>query len=83
MIDTKSGIIEPPTVVVDCLERSVEVIGGPGRVIGAPDCGVDTHAGLRTSESEIAWAKLKSPVEGARLVIQRVGTSAGGPIIAE
>lgn len=75
VIDTKTNIVEPPEVIADRLEGFVDIIGDPSRVIGAPDCGFGTLAGLRTVDSEIAWAKLESLVEGARLANDRVGAS--------
>lgn len=67
----------------DRFERFVDIVGEPGRVIGAPDCGFGTLAGLHTVDSEIAWAKLESLVEGARLATARVEPSTSGSIPVE
>ncbi len=75
VIDTKTNIIEPPEVVADRLERFVEIVGDPGRVVAAPDCGFGTLAGLRTVDAEIAWAKLEALVKGAELASERVRRS--------
>lgn len=72
VIDTKTNMIEPPEVVADRLERYAEIVGDPRRIIAAPDCGFGTLAGLRTVDSEIAWAKLEALAEGARLATNRL-----------
>jgi len=72
VIDTKTNIIEPPEVVADRIEQYADVVGDPTRVLPAPDCGFGTLAGLRTVDSEIAWAKLESLVDGAALATDRL-----------
>jgi len=40
---------------------------GPDRVIGSTDCGFASTASAASVSGEIAWLKLKSLVEGAKL----------------
>lgn len=72
VIDTKTNMIEPPEVVADRIERFADIVGDPTRIIAAPDCGFGTLAGLRTVDSEVAWAKLESMVKGAELASERL-----------
>jgi 5-methyltetrahydropteroyltriglutamate--homocysteine methyltransferase len=65
-IDTTSNIIEHPRVVADRLVRFAEVVG-PEHVLAGTDCGLGTFAGRVQVVDEIAWRKLDSLVEGARL----------------
>jgi 5-methyltetrahydropteroyltriglutamate--homocysteine methyltransferase len=46
--------------------RYAEVVGRE-RVIASTDCGFGTSAWGRKVDGKIAWAKLQSLVEGARL----------------
>lgn len=72
VIDTKTNMIEPPEVVADRIEQFADIVGDPTRVVAAPDCGFGTLAGLRTVDSEIAWAKLEALTEGAALASKRL-----------
>jgi 5-methyltetrahydropteroyltriglutamate--homocysteine methyltransferase len=65
-IDTTSNIIEHPRVVADRLVRFAEVVGRE-RVLAGTDCGLGTFAGRVQVVSDIAWRKLGSLVQGARL----------------
>ncbi len=73
VIDTTTNYVEHPEVVADRIERVVGAIGDPARVVACTDCGFDTSAGFGSVAGDVAWAKLDSLVEGARLVGQRVG----------
>lgn len=72
VIDTKTNMIEPAEVVADRLEGYARIVGDPARIVAAPDCGFGTLAGLRTVDSQIAWAKLEALVEGARRATDRL-----------
>lgn len=72
VIDTKTNMIEPPKVVADRIEQFADIVGDPTRVMAAPDCGFGTLAGLRTVDSEIAWAKLEAMTEGAAIASERL-----------
>jgi len=66
MIDTTTNFIEHPELVAQRIFQYARVVG-PEHVIAAVDCGFATFASRPTVEPEIAWAKLGSLVEGARL----------------
>ncbi len=65
-VDTTTNIIEHPRVVADRLVRFADVVGRE-RLIAGTDCGLGTFAGRVQVVGEIAWRKLESLVEGARL----------------
>jgi 5-methyltetrahydropteroyltriglutamate--homocysteine methyltransferase len=62
-----SDFIEHPELVAERLVRYASVVGREN-VIAGTDCGI----GSRVSHAKIAWAKLESLVEGARLASQRL-----------
>jgi 5-methyltetrahydropteroyltriglutamate--homocysteine methyltransferase len=61
VVDIHTDFVEPPELVRDRILYAVDVFGGPERIQVTPDCG------LRTRSWEVAYAKLQSMVEGARL----------------
>lgn len=65
-LDTTTNFVEHPELVADRILRYAEVVGRE-RVIAGVDCGFGTMVGLDGVESSIAWAKLRSLVEGAEL----------------
>jgi 5-methyltetrahydropteroyltriglutamate--homocysteine methyltransferase len=70
VIDVKSSFIEHPRLVAQRIGRFADLVGRE-RVLVAPDCGFSTYAGATNVDSEIAWAKLESMVEGARIASER------------
>lgn len=66
VIDSTTNFIEHPELVADRILRYTTVVGRE-RVIAGTDCGFGTSAWGRKVDSKIAWAKLQSLVEGARL----------------
>ena len=66
MLDSTTNFIEHPDIVA---ERIVPYAGVVGRenVIAGSDCGYGTSAYRTYVHPEIAWAKLRSLVEGVRL----------------
>ena len=56
-------------LVAERLVRFAELVG-PERVIAGTDCGFGTAVGLRRVAPSIAWAKLATMVQGARLASQ-------------
>jgi 5-methyltetrahydropteroyltriglutamate--homocysteine methyltransferase len=66
VIDTCTTYVEHPELVAERLQHFVDVVG-PERVIAGTDCGFGTSVGPRHVPPSIAWAKLSSMVEGARL----------------
>jgi 5-methyltetrahydropteroyltriglutamate--homocysteine methyltransferase len=66
VLDSTTNFIEHPELVAERIVRYAEVVGRE-QVIAGTDCGFGTSAWGRKVDSKIAWAKLQSLVEGARL----------------
>src|SRR5262245_42470384 len=66
VLDTTTNFIEHPELVAQRLVQYARVVGRDNVVAGA-DCGFATFASRPVVEPSIAWAKLASMVEGARL----------------
>ena len=67
VLDSTTNFIEHPELVAQRLVRYAEVVGRE-RVMAGSDCGFATFARSASGvEPEIAWAKLRSMTEGARL----------------
>ncbi len=71
VIDTCTNSIEHPEVVAQRIERFAEVVGRENVVAGT-DCGFGTFAGVSAVVPDIAYAKLASLAEGARLASERL-----------
>ena len=63
--------IEHPEVVADRMERWARA--ARGRVMFGNDCGFCSTAGNTEIPETVAWAKLRSLAEGARLASERLG----------
>jgi 5-methyltetrahydropteroyltriglutamate--homocysteine methyltransferase len=66
VIDSTTNIIEHPESVAERITRFADVLGRENMIAGV-DCGFDTIAGSAQVLPRIAWAKLRSLGEGARL----------------
>jgi 5-methyltetrahydropteroyltriglutamate--homocysteine methyltransferase len=66
VLDSTTNFVEHPALVAERIVRYAEVVGRE-RVIASTDCGFGTSAWGRKVDGKIAWAKLQSLVEGARL----------------
>ncbi|MEM3574390.1 MAG: hypothetical protein QXQ76_01415 [Candidatus Bathyarchaeia archaeon] len=67
VIDVHTDFIEPPELVRDRILYALRTIGGdPRRIQPCPDCG------LRTRSWDVALAKLRALVEGARMAREEV-----------
>ena len=64
-------LVEHPELVAQRIERFAGVVGR-GRVIAGTDCGFGTSGAGDEVHPEVAWAKLKSLVKGARIASQRL-----------
>jgi 5-methyltetrahydropteroyltriglutamate--homocysteine methyltransferase len=64
-------LVEHPELVAQRIVRFAEVVGRE-RVIAGTDCGFGTSGAGDEVHPDVAWAKLKSMVEGARLATQRL-----------
>ena len=67
VVDTTTNFVEHPELVAQRLRRFVDIVGVE-RIIAGSDCGFGTFAGFGSVDPDIAYAKLKSLSEGARLV---------------
>ena len=67
VIDTTTNFVEHPNLVAERLEKFVNIVGFE-RVIGSSDCGFGTFAGFGSIDPEIAYAKLATLAEGAKLI---------------
>ncbi|WP_084101987.1 cobalamin-independent methionine synthase II family protein [Demequina sp. NBRC 110051] len=67
VVSHATNVVEHPELVADRIERFVDIVG-PDRVVGSTDCGLGGRV-----HQQIAWAKLASLGEGARLAAQRIG----------
>jgi len=72
VIDPLTNIVEHPEVVADRIERVAAAVGDPSAVLAANDCGFDTMAGWGRVAPDVAWAKLRSLSEGARIASARL-----------
>jgi 5-methyltetrahydropteroyltriglutamate--homocysteine methyltransferase len=66
VIDSTTNFIEHPALVAERLVRLARLVGREN-VIAGTDCGFGTWVGQAAVDPDIAWAKLASLVEGARL----------------
>ncbi|MBM3517228.1 MAG: cobalamin-independent methionine synthase II family protein [Alphaproteobacteria bacterium] len=71
VIDSTSNFIEHPELIAQRIRRYADVVGRE-RVIAGADCGFSTFAGFPQVTPRIAWAKLRSLAEGARLASQQL-----------
>jgi len=71
VIDTNTNHVEHPRLVAQRLENFARIVGRE-RVMAGTDCGFGTFAKLPPVYPSIAWEKLKSLVEGARLASGRL-----------
>ena len=71
VIDSVTNFIEHPALVAQRI-RNVARLVGRENVIAGTDCGFATIAGSSRVDGAIAWAKLKSMAEGARLASQEL-----------
>ncbi|MDR5672981.1 Methionine synthase II (cobalamin-independent) [Halalkaliarchaeum sp. AArc-CO] len=72
VIDVTVNYIEPPAVIADRIERFVDAVGDPDRILAGADCGLGTFAGFGAVHPEIAWKKLDALADGAKLASERV-----------
>jgi 5-methyltetrahydropteroyltriglutamate--homocysteine methyltransferase len=72
VLDSTTNFIEHPELVAQRIVRYAEIVGRE-RVMAGTDCGMATFArSVNQVEPEIAWAKFKSMVEGARLASRQL-----------
>ena len=66
VVSHATNVVEHPELVADRIERFAKLVG-PENVIAGTDCGMGGRV-----HPQIAWAKLKSLVEGAELASRRL-----------
>jgi 5-methyltetrahydropteroyltriglutamate--homocysteine methyltransferase len=66
VVDVKSNHVEHPLVIADRLTRLGRLIGSE-RLMAGTDCGFDTFIRFSQVDPQVAWLKLESLVEGAKL----------------
>ncbi len=71
VIDSVTNFVEHPELVAQRIENLASVVGREN-VIAGTDCGFGTIAGVSRVDGSIAWAKLKSMAEGARIATARL-----------
>lgn len=71
VLDTSSIYVEHPELVAQRIERFAGIVGRE-RVIPGSDCGFASFATFLAVQPEIAWAKLASLTEGARIASARL-----------
>ena len=71
VIDSCSNYVEHPELVAQRIVRYAEQVGREN-VIAGTDCGFGTFIGRVAVDPRIAWVKLSSLVEGARLASQEL-----------
>jgi 5-methyltetrahydropteroyltriglutamate--homocysteine methyltransferase len=71
LLSTTTNYIEHPQLVAERIERFAQVVGRE-RVIAGTDCGFGTFAGFGPVEPDIAYLKLQSLAEGARIASRRL-----------
>ena len=70
-LDTTTNFVEHPELVAQRIERFSSIVGKE-RVIAGTDCGFGTFAGFGAVHPDIAYAKLRSLAEGARIASERL-----------
>jgi 5-methyltetrahydropteroyltriglutamate--homocysteine methyltransferase len=80
VIDSTTNFIEHPELVAERIGRYARLVGREN-VIAGTDCGFGTWVGQAAVDPDIAWAKLASLAEGARLA-SREFYEMGGPDMA-
>ena len=72
VVDTTTNFVEHPELVAHRIESFVNIVGAD-RVIAGSDCGFGTFAGFGAVDPDIAYAKLRSISEGARIAASVFG----------
>jgi len=71
VIDTSTNFVEHPEVVAQRIEQYAGLVGREN-VIAGTDCGFGTSATGTRVHPTIAWAKLRTLTDGARLASERL-----------
>ncbi|MEM1301606.1 MAG: epoxyalkane--coenzyme M transferase, partial [Pseudomonadota bacterium] len=71
VVDSTTNFVEHPELVAERIDKFVGIVGAE-RVIAGSDCGFGTFAGFGAVDPDIAYAKLGSLSEGAKLASSRL-----------
>lgn len=71
VIDTTSNTVEHPELVAARILNFARILG-PERVVASTDCGFASTASAATVSGEVAWLKLQSLVQGAKIATGRL-----------
>jgi 5-methyltetrahydropteroyltriglutamate--homocysteine methyltransferase len=74
VLATTTNYVEHPLLVAQRLETYANIVGRE-RILAGTDCGFGTFAGFGPVEPDIAYLKLGSLVEGARIASERLWQS--------
>jgi 5-methyltetrahydropteroyltriglutamate--homocysteine methyltransferase len=77
VIDSCTNYIEHPQLVAQRIIRYAQVLGREN-VIAGTDCGFSTFAGSSAVDPDVAYAKLASLAEGARIASRELWSGEGG-----
>lgn len=72
VVETTNNYVEHPRVVAERLVRAARCVGDRTRILAGTDCGFGTFAGDSFTAEDVAWAKLGSLVEGARIASEEL-----------
>ncbi|MDP7344855.1 MAG: hypothetical protein QF767_16170 [Alphaproteobacteria bacterium] len=72
VIDVTTNYLEHPEVVANRICNSVDAVGDKARVIAGTDCGFGTFASFEFVAQDVAWAKLATLAEGAKIASDRL-----------
>jgi 5-methyltetrahydropteroyltriglutamate--homocysteine methyltransferase len=76
MIGSSTNYVEHPELVAQRIVRYAEILGRD-HVMGGTDCGFGTFAGFGAVYPDIAWLKLKSLADGAKIASEKLWGKAG------
>ena len=71
VIDSTTNIVEHPELVAERIARYANLVGREN-VIAGSDCGFGTMADWSLVDGQVAWAKLQSMAQGARLATREL-----------
>ncbi|HWG76283.1 MAG TPA: cobalamin-independent methionine synthase II family protein [Steroidobacteraceae bacterium] len=71
VIDVLTNHVEHPRLVAQRIERFADILGRE-RVTAGTDCGFGTFVGWSGCDPNVAWLKLKSLSEGAKIASERL-----------
>jgi 5-methyltetrahydropteroyltriglutamate--homocysteine methyltransferase len=71
VIDSTTNFVEHPELVAERICRFADIVGRE-RVVAGTDCGFATFAGFGAVDGEIAYAKLATMAEGAKIASDRL-----------